>query len=291
MQREKLKKFLIQMKDVGFTDIPDLHKKMKDAGHSGRQKMTCPPKPAVSRPLTPEHSDGERAGEAMRENEEQGLDGVKNNKKRVPFDKAALLAELRKKYSACKMCPLSKSRTKIVFGEGNPAADLMFIGEGPGFDEDHKGMPFIGRAGQLLTKILENGMKIGRDDVYITNIVKCHPMKDPSNPEKRGNDRPPDILEVQKCFHILLAQIRIIRPKVICSLGAPATKVILGREIGISQVRGKIFDIRILPDEPQFEVKVVPTFHPAYLLRNPPAKKPAWEDIKVIMRLLEMSAG
>ncbi|MFH1958236.1 MAG: uracil-DNA glycosylase [bacterium] len=184
------------------------------------------------------------------------------------------------------MCPLSKSRTKIVFGEGNPAADLMFIGEGPGFDEDHKGMPFIGRAGQLLTKILENGMKIGRDDVYITNIVKCHPMKDPLNPEKRGNDRPPDILEVQKCFHILLAQIRIIRPKVICSLGSPATKVILGREIGISQVRGKIFDIRILPDEPQFEVKVVPTFHPAYLLRNPPAKKPAWEDIKVIMRLL-----
>ncbi len=269
MQREKLRKFLLQMKDVGFTDIPDLHKKMKVAGLSGRQKMTCPPSSAVS---------VDRRG-----NEEHG---VKDNKERVPFDKVTLLEKLRKKYSSCRNCPLSKSRTKIVFGEGNPGADLLFIGEGPGFDEDHKGRPFVGRAGQLLTKILENGMRIKRDDVYITNIVKCHPMKDPSNPEKRGNDRPPDILEVQKCFHILLEQIRIIRPKVICSLGAPATKVILGREIGISQVRGKIFDIGILPDEPQFKLKVVPTFHPAYLLRNPPAKKPAWEDIKVIMRLL-----
>jgi len=243
MQREKLRKFLLQMKDLGFRDVPNLHKKMKNALPSAGRKP-------------------------------------------VSSDKAALLEKLRKKYSACQNCALSKSRTKIVFGEGNPDADLLFVGEGPGFDEDHQGRPFVGRSGKLLTKILENGMGIKRDDVYITNIVKCHPMKDASNPEKRGNDRPPDILEVRKCFHILLEQVRIIRPKVICSLGSPATKVMIGQETGITRVRGKIFDIGLLPDEPDYIIKVVPTFHPAYLLRNPPAKKPAWEDIKVIMRLL-----
>lgn len=260
MQREKLKKFLLQMKDIGFTDVPNLHKKIKNE----KLKM---------------------------KNKEQKIEEVGNNKKYVPSDKTELLKELRKRYSACNDCPLSKSRTKIVFGEGRPDADLMFIGEGPGFDEDHQGRPFVGRAGQLLTKILVDGMRIKRGDVYITNIVKCHPMKDPSNPEKRGNDRPPDFLEVQKCFHILLSQIRIIRPKVICSLGSPASKMILGKDTGISQIRGQIFEIKILPGDPLYTVKVVPTFHPAYLLRNPPAKKDAWADIKVIMDLLGMRTG
>jgi len=250
----KLKKFLIQMKDVGFTDIPDL------------------------RPLVR----GEKS-KIKNQNLERSPAGFSDKKKS--------LEKLKSKYSACSDCPLSKSRINVVFGEGSPDADLMFIGEGPGFDEDHKGRPFIGRAGQLLTKILVDGMKIKREDVYISNIVKCHPMKDPSNPEKRGNDRPPDFLEVQKCFRILLEQIRIIRPKVICSLGSPASKVIIGKDIGISRIRGKIFDIGILPDEPDYTVKVVPTFHPAYLLRNPPAKKDAWADIKVIMKLLGMRAG
>ncbi|MDO9513543.1 MAG: uracil-DNA glycosylase, partial [Elusimicrobiota bacterium] len=183
--------------------------------------------------------------------------------------------------------PLGKSRLHFVFGEGSPKARLMFIGEGPGFTEDHTGRPFIGRSGNLLTKIITEGMKLKREDVYITNIVKCHPMKDPSDPEKHGNDRPPSPDEVEKCMPILLRQIDAIRPDVICTLGAPAAKIMLNRKDGISSVRGKIFDISPLPEEPHYRVKLVPTFHPAYLLRNPPAKKTAWEDIKVVMGLLE----
>ncbi|MCD6413018.1 MAG: uracil-DNA glycosylase [Elusimicrobia bacterium] len=200
--------------------------------------------------------------------------------------KGKLLEELREKYASCRNCPLSASRTKIVFGEGNPSARLMFIGEGPGFDEDHTGRPFVGRAGQLLTKILVKGMKLKRSDVYITNIVKCHPMKDPTNPEKRGNDRPPNFFEVSKCIPILYEQIKIIRPEVICALGGPAAKILLATEAGISSLRGKVFERKIIPSEPDFIVKIVPTFHPAYLLRNPPAKVPAWKDYQEIMKIL-----
>ncbi|MBA3066253.1 uracil-DNA glycosylase [bacterium] len=186
------------------------------------------------------------------------------------------------------MCPLGHARLNIVFGEGSPNARLMFIGEGPGFTEDHTGRPFIGRSGNLLTKIIQDGMKLKREDVYIANIVKCHPMKDPSSPEKHGNDRPPSPDEVEKCIVILRKQIASIRPEVICTLGAPAAKIMLNNTGGISAVRGKIFDISPLPEEPQYSVKLVPTFHPAYLLRNPPAKKTAWEDIKVVMSLLRL---
>ncbi len=222
---------------------------------------------------------------------------AEKGKKKADADKNARkqnsesLEDVKAEYADCTMCPLGKSRLNLVFGEGSPNAKLMFIGEGPGFTEDHSGRPFIGRSGNLLTKIITDGMKLKREDVYISNIVKCHPMKDPSNPEKRGNDRPPSPEEVEKCMPILLRQIAAIRPDVICTLGSPAAKIMLNTHKGISSIRGKIFDISPLPEEPQYSVKLVPTFHPAYLLRNPPAKKPAWEDIKVVMSLLKKGDG
>ena len=199
----------------------------------------------------------------------------------------APLEKIKKEYAECLMCPLAKSRLRIVFGEGSPRARLMFIGEGPGFTEDHLGRPFVGRSGNLLSDIISKGLKMKREDVYITNIVKCHPMKEPSDPEKHSNDRPPSPDEVSKCMPILLRQIDAIRPEVICTLGSPAAKIMLDRKDGISNLRGKIFDIHPLKDDPCYSVKLVPTFHPAYLLRNPPAKKPAWEDIKVVLGLLK----
>lgn len=201
-------------------------------------------------------------------------------------DAGEKLLALEKEFSDCRRCPLASSRIKIVFGEGSPTAKLMFVGEGPGFDEDHTGRPFVGRAGKLLTEIIEKGIKIKRSDVYITNIVKCHPMKDPGNPEKRGNDRPPFPEEVAACMPILKKQIKIIKPEVICALGAPAAKYLLEKNIGITHIRGKVFEINPLPDEPEYSVKVVPTYHPAYLLRNPPAKKETWLDIQVVMKIL-----
>jgi len=252
MPNYKLKKILTQMRDTGINEVPRSYLALAERGKNGK-------KPTESLNVADKN--------ARNQNSEA-------------------LADIKAEYADCKMCPLGKSRLNLVFGEGSPKARLMFIGEGPGFTEDHTGRPFVGRSGNLLTKIITDGMKLKRENVFITNIVKCHPMKDPSNPEKRGNDRPPSPEEVEKCMPILLRQIAAIRPDVICTLGSPAAKIMLDTVKGISSIRGKIFNISPLPEEPQYSVKLVPTFHPAYLLRNPPAKKPAWEDIKVVMRLL-----
>lgn len=183
------------------------------------------------------------------------------------------LDELHKKISKCKKCSLGLSRLNIVPGEGNSKAKLMFIGEGPGYEEDHQGRPFVGRAGQLLTKIIESiGLK--REMVFIANIVKCHPMIDPSDPEKHGNDRPPTPEEVSKCLPYLDMQINIIKPKVICLLGGSATKALFNTDIGISKLRGKFCEYK--------GIKVMPTYHPAALLRNNSLKKYVWEDMKQI---------
>ncbi|MEA2081270.1 MAG: uracil-DNA glycosylase [Elusimicrobiota bacterium] len=250
MPKYKLKKILRQMRDTGIKDVPASY---------------------LSLIAPPEKIKVKGAGKNERANDLNTLEALK---------------ELRAACESCRECPLGNSRLNPVFGEGSAAAKLMFVGEGPGFTEDHTGRPFIGRSGNLLTKIITDGMKLKREDVYISNIVKCHPMKDPSNPEKHGNDRPPSPDEVKKCMPILQRQIALIRPAVICTLGSPAAKIMLNTSSGISSIRGKIFNVCPLPDEPDYSVKLVPTFHPAYLLRNPPAKKFAWEDIKVVMRLL-----
>ncbi|MDH4163510.1 MAG: uracil-DNA glycosylase [Nitrospirota bacterium] len=168
----------------------------------------------------------------------------------------------------CTRCKLSKGRSTIVFGEGNPKAEILFIGEGPGFEEDQQGRPFVGAAGQLLTDIIVKGMKLRREDVYICNIVKCRPP-DNRNPE-------PD--EVDACIGFVKQQIAAIKPRVIVTLGNVPTQNLLGTKQGITKVRGIWQEYDGIP--------VMPTFHPSYLLRSPGEKKLAWEDIKMVMTKL-----
>ena len=163
----------------------------------------------------------------------------------------------------CTLCPLHQGRTQVVFGVGNPDADLMFIGEAPGHDEDVQGIPFVGRAGQLLTKIIE-AMGFTRDEVYIANINKCRPP----------NNRAPLPDEMARCLPFLLRQIDIIQPRVICLLGATAVKGLLQLKQGITSLRGTFLEWRGL--------KVMPTYHPAYLLRNPAGKRDVWEDVQKV---------
>lgn len=192
--------------------------------------------------------------------------------------KADLLKDLRIEIGDCKRCKLSTTRTTIVFGEGNPDARVMFIGEGPGKDEDLQGRPFVGRAGVLLTAIIEKGMRLRREDVYIANVVKCRPTVDMAF----VRDRPPDDEETAACGGFLKKQIEIIRPEVIVTLGNPSTKYLLGLKAGITKVHGMWFTYEGIP--------VMPTYHPSFVLRNggdaSPLKKDVWEDIKkVIARL------
>jgi DNA polymerase len=189
------------------------------------------------------------------------------------------LKNLCEKLKSCRDCELGSARLNCVFGEGSACADIMFVGEGPGYDEDHQGRPFIGRAGQLLDKIIE-AMKHKRERVYIANIVKCHPMKDPSNPEQRGNDRPPTPQESSACKTYLDMQIDIIKPKVIITLGSPSSKALLDTKEGISVLRGNFKEYKGTP--------LMPTYHPAALLRNPNLKKDVWEDMKKVMEFLEL---
>ena len=180
------------------------------------------------------------------------------------------LEEVKTCIGECKRCRLSEGRTNIVFGEGDPNAELMFVGEGPGQDEDESGRPFIGRAGQLLTKIIE-AMKIKRESVYIANIVKCRP---PAN-------RTPAEDEILTCSPFLMGQINVIKPKVIVSLGSPATCTLLNEKIKISAIRGTFYDWKD-------GIKLMPTFHPAYLLRNPNDKRLVWEDVQKVMDFLKL---
>jgi uracil-DNA glycosylase len=183
----------------------------------------------------------------------------------------AKLSKLYKEHSSCKECPLAaQGRSKVVFGKGSPSASLMFLGEGPGRDEDKQGIPFVGRSGQLLTKIIA-AMGLNRTEVFISNVVKCRP---PNNRAPLPNER-------STCKALLLEkEIEIIQPKVICTLGATATQAILGEQSRISRDRGKFFEWNNL--------LVIPTFHPAYALRNPSAKREIWEDMKRIIEKLKL---
>lgn len=178
------------------------------------------------------------------------------------------LAALEAGAKACTKCPeLVRCRHSVVFGVGNPRAELMFIGEAPGADEDAQGEPFVGRAGQLLTKIIE-AMGYRREQVYITNILKCRP---PQN-------RTPLPDEVANCLPYVLRQIELIQPKVIVALGATALRALLDVQLGITKMRGHWYTFRDIP--------IMPTFHPAYLLRNPAAKREVWADMKAVLEKL-----
>jgi DNA polymerase len=178
------------------------------------------------------------------------------------------LLSIRDEIGDCTRCKLHKQgRTQIVFGVGHPSADLMFVGEAPGADEDIQGIPFVGRAGQLLTKIIE-AIGLSRDDVYIANVIKCRPP---------GN-RNPDPDEVETCEPFLFQQIDRIQPKVIVALGTFAAKTLLKTQDPISRLRGRVYDYR--------GAKLVPTFHPAFLLRSPDRKRDVWDDMKKVRALL-----
>ena len=170
----------------------------------------------------------------------------------------------------CMRCKLHKARTQIVFGVGNPKAQLVFVGEGPGRDEDIQGEPFVGRAGKLLTQMIE-AMGLRRPDVYICNVVKCRP------PENRL----PENDEIATCSPFLLRQLAVIQPKVICCLGACSAQTLLQTNQGISRFRGEWFDFR--------GSKLIATYHPAYLLRNPNAKSEVWKDLQKVMAVLGLT--
>ncbi|MFA5162861.1 MAG: uracil-DNA glycosylase [Elusimicrobiales bacterium] len=199
------------------------------------------------------------------------------------------LSQIAAEICACKKCPLGETRIKAVPGVGNPRARIMFVGEGPGYEEDHRGEPFVGRAGALLDKIIA-AMGLRRDDVYIANVVKCHPTIDPTDHEKRGNDRPPTPSETAACHDYIVRQIAAIRPEFIIALGASAARALTGGEkTSLSALRGKV--MKLPPDSFPigYDAKFAATFHPAALLRNPNWKKDAWEDIKMVMRELGMT--
>ena len=180
------------------------------------------------------------------------------------------LDDLRKTIGNCTLCRLSEERTNIVFGEGNSDARLMFIGEGPGQEEDRTGRPFVGKAGELLTRMIA-AMGLEREDVYIANIVKCRPPK----------NRDPEQDEANTCISFLHEQIEIINPEVICCLGRIAAHNLLDTDIPISRLRGSF--------QSWNGIKVMPTFHPAYLLHNPGSKKVVWEDLQKIMKELKLT--
>jgi DNA polymerase len=186
-------------------------------------------------------------------------------------DKPAALKTIREDIGDCTRCRLHKGRTNLVFGVGNVNADIMFIGEGPGADEDAQGEPFVGRAGQLLNNMIA-AMGIRREDVYIANVVKCRPP---------GN-RTPERDECDTCSPFLLRQIAVIQPKVIVALGAVAAKNLLAVNDSMANLRGRWYDFR--------GVRLLVTYHPAFLLRDPRQKKEAWKDLQMVMKFLGLKA-
>lgn len=202
---------------------------------------------------------------------------------------AQALEALAREISTCRRCPLGSTRLNAVPGVGSTEAQVLFIGEGPGYEEDRRGEPFVGKSGQLLDRILASiGLSrrsdAGQGRVFIANIVKCHPMKDPSDPQARANDRPPTPEEIAACRPYLERQIQALSPRVIVTLGAVATQALLGTSAPLKSLRGRwrLYE----PPDGGAAVKVLPTFHPAALLRDPALKAAVWEDMKSLRREL-----
>ena len=229
----------------------------------GRAEVPVSPAPVAGEPVLPPDTFSQSAPGA--EQEPFQLPAlVPSLFDQVESHAGETLEQIREELGDCHRCRLCSHRHTIVFGVGNPRAELVFIGEGPGAEEDAQGLPFVGRAGQLLTQMIQ-AMGLKREDVYICNIIKCRP------PENRT----PEKDEIATCSPFLLRQLDAIRPKVICCLGNVAFQTLLGTTVGISKVRGQFMDYR--------GAKLMATFHPAYLLRNPNAKGEVWTDLKKII--------
>ena len=186
----------------------------------------------------------------------------------LEWQEAKSLTELNQKICNCQRCPLGQTRTNFVFGKGNPNADIIIIGEAPGADEDAQGEPFVGRAGQLLTKIL-NAINLTREEVFICNILKCRPP----------NNRKPEVTETEICEQYLIKQIELIKPKFILTLGLTAVETLLKKKFKMGEVRGSIMSYN--------DIKMLVTYHPAALLRNPNWKTYVWEDVKLLRKLYD----
>jgi DNA polymerase len=222
------------------------------------------------------------SGEYMAMWEEHGIEtsqlpksSVKKNKRKQNsgLPKIKTLNDIEKWLGECQRCGLCEGRNKIVFGTGNPKTKILFVGEGPGANEDKTGLPFVGRAGDLLNKIIE-AMSLSRDEIYIANIVKCRP---PSN-------RVPLPEEIEECLPFLKAQIDVIKPQMIVALGLTAASTLSGKEETMGLLRGKFHSLAWDSTTP-----LMATYHPAYLLRNPAAKKVVWEDMKLVMKSMGKS--
>ncbi len=258
MSQEALAQILAYYRDLGVREIyrRPVTPRAVDTEHAPEPVVEAPPPipPAPARIEVPQLFEAELPGIA-------------------PADDT--LEKIRADIGDCKRCRLCEGRNKIVFGSGNPETKLVFVGEGPGEDEDIQGLPFVGRAGQLLTAMIDNtakkeGISITRSDVYICNVVKCRPPK----------NRAPEPDEMEICGQFLFRQLAVLKPKAICTLGATATKALLGKKEGVTKLRGNWFKWRDIP--------VMVTYHPSFLLRayNVEAKREAWEDLKKVFHFV-----
>jgi len=240
-------------------EAESLGSRPSDMSHGQASGSLEPTTPGVG----PRRDEEGGAPRAVRDERQEGSTAA-----RPDVNSAIVLTEIRAEIGDCTRCKLhGLGRKQIVFGVGNPDAGLMFVGEAPGADEDVQGVPFVGRAGQLLTKIIE-AIDLKREDVYIANVIKCRPPQN-RNPEQD---------EVDTCEPFLFRQIDAIKPKVIVALGTFAARALLRTLDPISRLRGRVYDYR--------GAKLIPTFHPAYLLRNPSSKREVWEDMKQVRRIL-----
>jgi uracil-DNA glycosylase len=252
-------------REIGVADIGGSAIATKEASGAERAEPVQTIEPPIDEAMPKKQPQVEQAslfGEIIPEEGDRATQPKKGTQLPVIPQDASLEA-IREDLGECTRCKLHQHRTHIVFGEGNPSARLVFVGEGPGADEDATGRPFVGRAGQLLDKIIE-AIGLKRDEVYITNIVKCRP---PQN-------RTPERDEVATCEQFLFRQLALIRPRVIVALGSPAFQCLLRTKETITRARGEWRDWN--------GIKVLPTFHPAYLLRVPEKKREAWEDMKKV---------
>ncbi|HWP83668.1 MAG TPA: uracil-DNA glycosylase [Terriglobia bacterium] len=274
-RKEAVAEWLRYYRDLGFTHLyrRDSHRPAPAAETSPRSRAAAPAEAATAA-FPPVRNEAARAGAASPVPLFPGLPQPARGEQSglfTPVQKPETLEQVRQDLGDCRRCKLWEGRKTIVFGSGNPQAELVFVGEGPGAEEDEQGLPFVGRAGQLLTDMIEKGMKIPRPQVYICNIVKCRPP---------GN-RKPERDEVAACREFVERQIAAVRPRVICALGATAAEALLGTRESMSRLRGRWHEFRGVP--------VMVTYHPAFLLRDPSRKGETWSDLKQILAYLNSS--